>query len=270
MPALPPLWVQLYLFAPFTTILLWGGLTIGLLRLNRRGPRGGKIALALSLPLLLLAHQQLWESRADLSIIGSYRAFGAGLLIWCWHELAFYSGLLTGPWRQPCPPDARGWRRLWYALGTHIYHEIAVAIELVLICTLLSRAGATNWIGPLVIGLSWALQHSAKLNVLLGVRYLQIELFPPHLAFLGSFWAKRAGNRFLLPSLLFTSGLAIWLWAQAATLGLAAGAIGAAMLATLTSLGVLEQLLLMLPAPAQAASAARPTNATSPVERMPL
>ncbi len=270
MAALSPLWVQLYLFAPFATILLWGGFTIGLIRLNRHGPRNGRIALVLTLPLLLLAHQQIWVTRGDLSIMGCYRAFGAGLLIWCWHELAFYSGVLTGPWRKPCPPEARGWQRLWPALGTHMYHEIAVAIELMLICTLLSQAGASNWLGPLVIGLSWALQHSAKLNVLLGVRYLQVELFPPHLAFLGSFWAKRPGNRFLLPSLLVTSGLAAWLWVQAATLDLNSGAIGAAMLATLTSLGVLEQLLLMLPAPAHTTSAARNANAASPVERMPL
>ena len=37
-----------------------------------------------------------WLSRDDLSGLGAYRAFLAGMLIWAWHELGFYSGVLGG------------------------------------------------------------------------------------------------------------------------------------------------------------------------------
>lgn len=247
MPFTPPLWAQLYLIAPVVTLLLWGSLTATVMRLNRNGPRLGRIALLLAIPLLFFAHQQLWLTRDDLTVYGSYRAFIAGLLIWAWHELAFYSAVLTGPWQKPCPPDARGWRRFWYALGTHGYHECAVAAELIILSILLQ--GSANQIGLLVVGLSWALQHSAKLNVFLGVPRLQIELFPAHLSYLSSFWAQRSTNPFLMPSLLAGTALMAWFWSQSAELDLASGATSMALLAVLTSLGMLEHLLLILPGP---------------------
>jgi putative photosynthetic complex assembly protein 2 len=250
MPFTLPLWAQLYLLAPVLTVLLWSGFTATVMRLNRYGPRPGRIALLLALPLLLLAHQQLWLVRADLSPLACYQAFVAGLLIWAWHELAFYSGVLAGPWQSPCPPGATGWQRFWLALGTHAYHELAVAIELGLLTILLHNAA--NQIGLWVVLLSWLLQHSAKLNVLLGVPRLQIELFPHHLAYLGSFWRQRNSNAFLLPSLLLGSVLMAWLWWRSVELNAANGAVGMALLAVLASLGLLEHLLLVLPtAPGQ-------------------
>jgi putative photosynthetic complex assembly protein 2 len=263
MPFIPPLWAQLYLIAPVVTLLLWGGLTVTVMRLNRNGPGPGRIALLLAIPLLFLAHQQLWLTRDDLTVFGSYRAFVAGLLIWAWHELAFYSAVLTGPWQKPCPPDARGWSRFWYALGTHGYHECAVALELVVLATLVQ--GGTNQIGLLVVGLSWALQHSAKLNVFLGVPRLQIELFPVHLSYLGSFWCRRNTNPFLLPSLLVGTALMAWFWNRSTELTLAQGATGMALLGVLTSLGLLEHLLLILPGPKEGFSSPKsPLVVTDP------
>jgi putative photosynthetic complex assembly protein 2 len=238
-------WWQVYLLPPLYTLSLWLLLTFGVMGLNRMGARAARIGLLASVPLLLLAHHLLWQTRNDLSVSGAYSAFAAGLLIWGWHELAFYSGILSGPWRAACPPHARGMRRFGYALGTHLYHEIACAIELVIFIVLMHDA--TNLLGPLVFGLCWALQHSAKLNVLLGVRSLDPTLFPSHLRYLGSYWRQRSGNAFFLPSCSVVTLLAIMLWLTVGVHATEAAGVRLALLATMFSLGAIEHLMLIVP-----------------------
>lgn len=239
-------WPQTYLLPLLAAIGLWAGLTAGLLALNRRGPRAGRRALILLLPVLALAHHQLWAGRDDLSRMGAYSAFLSGMLIWAWHELAFYSGVIGGPWNKPCPPQARGIGRFLYALGTHLYHELACLAEIILLVVVLH--GARNQIGLLVFVFSWALQQSAKLNVLLGVRSLQVELFPPHLRYLGSYWAPRAPSAFFLPSVSVATLLALMLWLAAGAHVPDPAATRLALLAALLTLGALEHWLLILPA----------------------
>ncbi|MCU0495672.1 MAG: putative photosynthetic complex assembly protein PuhE [Chloroflexaceae bacterium] len=242
----PLSWLDLYLYPVLVALLLWGLLTWGLLVVNRRGPLYGRVALVASLGPLALAHWQLWLVRDDLSIGGCYRAFAAGLVIWAWHELAFYSGVLTGPWRRPCPPTARGWMRFSIACSTHLYHELAVAFEVILLWRL--HLDALNVFGPLTFVLLWALLHSAKLNVFLGVRTLTIDWLPDHLHYLGSFWRQRPFNALFLPTVAAFSLLAMWLWMWAGALE-SEKAVGVALLAVLAVCGVLEHWLLVLPAP---------------------
>jgi putative photosynthetic complex assembly protein 2 len=238
-------WAQLYLYPLLVTLAVWGGLTMGLIWLNQRGARAGRWALLLFLPLLLLAHQQLWDVRHDLSALACYRAFLAGMAIWAWHELAFYCGVLSGPWRVACPPGLSPWKRFGYALGTHVYHEAAVVIEFALLWHL--HTGATNTIGAATFVALWALQHSAKLNVFLGVRNLKLSVFPEHIRYLGSFWAHRPHNPFFFVSMLGFGLLAAALWMQASALAPAESTVGLSLLATVLTLGVLEHWLLILP-----------------------
>lgn len=241
-----PTWPEIYLYPALSALALWLGLTVLVMGLNRRGPWPGRIALVASLPLLALAHHELWATGGDASAAGAYRAFVAGTLIWAWHELAFYCGVLAGPWRAPCPPRARGHVRFGYALGTHLVHELAVVVELGLMLWLLR--GQTNAIGPLVFVLSWALQHSAKLNVFLGVPALNVELFPPHLRFLGSYWRRRAPSWFFIPSVSVVTLLALMLWLAAHAHRFEPAGVRLALLAALVTLGALEHWLLALPA----------------------
>lgn len=245
MPLSTATWAEIYLYPVLVTMALWGGLTLGLLWLNHRTPRQRKLVLFLLISVLVLAHQHIWDTRNDLSIWGNYRAYLAGMLIWTWHELSFYSGLLTGPWQQPCPPEAEGWQRFKYALDTHLYHEIAMILEIVLLWWMLR--GAANQVGLLTIILGWALMQSAKLNVLLGVRSLPVHWLPEHLRYLGSFWAQRPSNPFFLPSIMVATVVAVLLWLQATYLAPASSAVGMTLLAVLAMLGVLDHWLLVLP-----------------------
>jgi putative photosynthetic complex assembly protein 2 len=239
-----PTWPDVFLYPPLVAVVLWAGLTALVAGLNRRGPWPGRVALVASLPLLALAHHELWATSSDGGVGGAYRAFLAGTAIWAWHELAFYCGVLTGPRRAACPPQARGIARLGYALGTHMYHELAVVAELALMFWLL-RDG-WNLIGPLVFLLSWAQQHSAKLNVLLGVPALNVELFPPHLRYLGSYWRRRAPSGLFIPTTSGFTLLAALLWLAAHAHRLEPAGVRLALLAALCSLGALEHWLLAL------------------------
>jgi putative photosynthetic complex assembly protein 2 len=213
-----------------------------------------------SLPLLAFAHRELGLTADDGGVGGAYRAFLAGTAIWAWHELAFYSGVLTGPQRGPCPPHARGMTRLGYALGTHLYHELAVLVELLLMLWVL-RDG-WNAMGPLVFLLSWAQQHSAKLNVLLGVPALNVELFPPHLRYLGSYWRRRAPSGLFIPTTSAFTLLAALLWLAAHAHRLEPAGVRLALLASLCSLGALEHWLLAFSAARKPAGA--PLEASLP------
>lgn len=245
----PLTWTQLYLYPLFTIVSLWGVLTLGVLWLNRQHRHTSRVVLAVLLVVLALAHEQMWEVRNDVTVWGYYRAFIASMLIWTWHELAFYSGVLTGPWRTVCPPDARGWRRLGYALATHLYHILAIGVD-VLVLVLLHQ-GAANQVGLWAFVLFWLLQLSAKLNVLLGVRNLQTSFFPDHMRYLASFWTERGSNPLFWPILLCISLLAIVFWVQAATLAPSSAAIGKSLLAGLMTLGVAEHMILVLPVSGQ-------------------
>jgi putative photosynthetic complex assembly protein 2 len=255
MPIAPLAWPQVYLYPPLAVVVLWVGLTAGVAALNRGGPRAGRVALLAALPLLALAHHELWAIRHDASLLAGYRGFAAGTLIWAWHELAFYSGVITGPWRAACPQGARGFFRFAYALRTHLHHELAVLAELAAMAWLLHDA--QNLVGVIVFVLSWALQHSAKLNVLLGVRFLDVELFPPHLRYLGSFWARRAPSAFFLPSVSIATLLAIMLWSAAHAHSAEPIGVHLALLASLLTLGALEHWLLVFPLRRAAAPAGR-------------
>ncbi len=261
MPIAPLGWDQLVLYPLLATLGLWGGLTIGLLWANRCGPKVGRVLLGILGLGLLLAHQQLWEVRNDLSIWGCYRAFAAGMLIWAWHELAFYSGVLTGPWRVACPPNVRGWQRFSYALATHLYHELAVGVEVLALWWI--HRDATNVFGPLTFVLLWALLHSAKLNVLLGVRSLTVDWLPAHLRYLGSFWRRRPRSFFFLPSTLAISLLALGTWNWAYEAAPHSSAVGLALLAAIATLGALEHWALVLPNQRHAANMQRQSSTVS-------
>lgn len=239
-------WVHLYIYPMLTTLTLWGTLTFGMLWLNRRKKNHRRLVLVVTMGILILAHHQLWIVRNDMSVAGVYRAFIASILIWSWHELAFYSGVLTGPWRANCPPDAQGLQRTRYALATHWHHIAAVSADLLLLFSF--HHNAPNKVGLYTFALFWLLQLSAKLNVLLGVRNFQASLLPVHMRYLASFWKRRPHNLFLFSSIIGIMILAGVLWINASMENTAGQAISLSLIASVASLGAIEHLMLVLPA----------------------
>jgi putative photosynthetic complex assembly protein 2 len=193
----------------------------------------------------------LRQSSGDTGAAGAYCAFSCALLVWAWQELAFLLGVVTGPRRSPCPPDAVGWQRTKLAFLTVLHHELALVV-LGLVVWVAVGDGA-NRIGWWTYVALWAMRQSAKLNLFLGARNLSEAFLPEHLRYLHTYFRRRAMNPLFPLSILATTGAAVWVWQQLAALPAGSPALaGQALLGTLLALGALEHALLVLPLPPEA------------------
>jgi putative photosynthetic complex assembly protein 2 len=139
----------------------------------------------------------------------AYAAFACALVLWGWHELSFLMGFVTGPNRNPCPPDATGWRRFRLAAATLIHHEVAMFL------TVLVIAGATwgqpNQTATLTFTLLFVMRLSAKFNIFAGVPHLSTEMMPDHMRYLASYFRIRPPRLFFAGSVIAIAILAAWL-----------------------------------------------------------
>jgi len=198
----------------------------------------GVVAAAATVAAAVSARGTGWES--------AYLGFAAAILIWGWHEMGFLMGFVAGPNKAPCPAGLTGRARFRAATATVIHHEVALALHALLLVAL--AWGQPNQAAPLTFLLLFALRLSAKFNLYLGVPNLSDEVFPEHLAYLKSYFRKRAMNWLFPLSVIGSAGLVGWAWiaAEAAPAASAAAATGA-LLAGLAALGVVEHLFLVLP-----------------------
>lgn len=180
------------------------------------------------------------------STAGAYCAFTSALLIWGWHELSFLTGWVTGTRRRAADPGVQGWPRFVQAVQAILWHELAILLSGVAIAML--TWGSANRIGLATFAVLWVMRISAKLNIFLGVRNLSIELLPPHLAYLGSYFRQRPVNLLFPFAVSAATAVAVWVvhGALAAPAGTAA-ATGGLLVATLLALAILEHWLLVLP-----------------------
>ena len=177
---------------------------------------------------------------------GAYCGFTCALLVWGWHELSFLTGWVTGPRKQPASNGARGWLRFNQAVQAILWHELAILASGVAIAVL--TWGAPNRTGLATFVVLWLMRISAKLNIFLGVRNLSLELLPPHLAYLGSYFRQRPINPLFPFAVSAATGATVWLvhTTLAAAPGTAA-ATGGLLVATLLALAIVEHWLLVLP-----------------------
>ncbi|MEL6548404.1 MAG: putative photosynthetic complex assembly protein PuhE, partial [Myxococcota bacterium] len=176
----------------------------------------------------------------------AYLSFVFALVVWGWHEMTFLLGLITGPVRTPLPPRVNGARRFWLATGSVIYHELALAMTLIVIA-------GVSWQTPNRVALwtflvLWVMRLSAKFNLYLGVRNVSLELIPSHMRYLSTYFGTRQANALMPASVLGAAGVLLWLGSVA----LAARespfeATGTMLVATLLALALLEHLFLALP-----------------------
>jgi putative photosynthetic complex assembly protein 2 len=222
-----------------TGAILW---VDGLPRWTFRFSLAGATVLALGALYGLLATSRTPTTGA------AYLAFTCALGVWGWHELAFLLGVVTGPRKEPCPPDARGWRRFVYATAAIIHHEVALAATLLLIAAL--TWGEPNQVGTLTFLVLWVMRLSAKVNVFLGVRNLATEFIPEHLRYLLSYF-RRAKLNPLMPFSLVVGTAVVVRFVAEATDGEATAfvLVGKTLLATILGLAVIEHLFLALPVP---------------------
>jgi len=243
--------LQLTLFAILYSAFVWWFSTGVIFYLNKRPASTFRWSMLGGTVVMIAAFYGLWISARQETVIAAYTAFTCGLIIWGWHTMTYYMGIITGPRREACPPDCRPHERFFYAFATGLYHELAIVVTVALMAWL--TWGQPNQFGLWTFLLLWGMHVSAKLNVFLGIRNLNVEFIPDRLEYLTSYFQQKPMN--LLFPLSVTAGtiLTMLLIQQAMLPGMEASiTIGFVLLATLSALAVIEHWFMMLPIPAEA------------------
>lgn len=201
----------------------------------------------IGMPLLLLGVLAARASLNDLSPTGIYLSFFAALAIWGWIELAFLSGVITGPNREPCPPFARTTDRFWRAVGTVAWHELALILALGVLGV--ASLGADNPFAFATFGLLFFARISAKLNLFFGVPRINTQFLPKPLSHLPShFRYGRITAMFPVSVSALTVASALLL-ERAMNVSASGLMIGYALLTCLCLLALLEHWFMVLPLP---------------------
>jgi putative photosynthetic complex assembly protein 2 len=199
----------------------------------------------------LAALYGLWETRDDTTVLAAYVGFACAVASWGWQEVFFLTGAITGPRQVACPTHCSGWRHFRHGVQAMLHHELSLlagALLIALVCW-----GRPNEVGLWTYLVLWALRQSAKLNLFLGVRNLGVEFLPQHLAYLQSFFRRRAMNPLFPCSIVGATALVVALGWQAlhpTADDFRAASFG--LLASIALLGLLEHVLLMVPLPLEA------------------
>ena len=204
-----------------------------------------------ALIILAIALHRLHAVRGDTSLAAAYAGFTYGLLVWGWQEMSFFMGFVTGPVREPCPADCTGWPCFVRALRACLYHEMTSLAFGALIVALTWRSA--NQVGTWTYVVLWSMRMSAKLNVLLGVRNLNAEFIPEHLAFIRSFLRQRPMNALFPVSVTISTIVAVLVAQHTLAPGVSIfAATGGSFISVLLILAVAEHWFLVLPLPAPA------------------
>ena len=174
--------------AAILTLFLWWfstGIILWRVRVADNGTSQDHFnSVVIGLPLVALGICAARASLTDLSTTGIYLAFLAAMALWGWIELAFLSGVITGPNSEPCPPFVAQANRFWRAVGTIAWHEA------LLVTTLAGLGLATiDAANPFAFGtfaLLFVARISAKLNLFLGVPRINVQFLPKPLSHLAS------------------------------------------------------------------------------------
>lgn len=236
---------DLALAALFAVFIWWFSTGIVLL-LNRLSTGAVQLSLLLSSLLALMGLLALAYSSQQQSVTAAYCAFTSALLVWGWHELSFLTGWITGPRKTALPSGASEAQRFWQAIRVILWHEIGII-------AVGSGIVAMTWDAPNQAGTGtfivlWVMRTSAKLNLFLGVRNLSEKFLPAHLAYLESFFRRRAINLLFPVSVSgATFVLALMVAHALAPTTPEAAMVGTTLVATMLALAILEHWLLVLP-----------------------
>jgi len=237
--------------AALVALFFWwfstGAILLAVRRADKEGRQARIWAVLMNLPFLIIGAVGIIETLNDGSVAGAYIGFLSALALWGWVELAFLAGIITGPNQNILRDGVAEWERFIRAWGTIAYHELLLVFMVVALFLL--SYGAQNMIGVLTFTVLFAARISAKLNLYLGVRKINIEFIPDHLNHLPSHF-RIARMNWLFPisitGLSFVSGFWVArIWSAQSQGDL----VGFALLAALTALALLEHWFMVLPLP---------------------
>lgn len=235
--------------ASLFAIFIWWFSTGMILLAVRKADRSGAYlqTVLAGLPLLGLGIWAVWVSLYQTSVAGVYLGFLGGLAVWGWIELAFLAGVITGPVKDDCLPGLKGQARFFRAFGTLAYHELLLAVALLVLVTISS--GAPNQMAMATYLVLFLARILAKLNLFFGVPRINTEFVPARLAHIKSYFCRGPVTyAFPVAVTILTAMLVVCaerLW----TAGTDETVMGFTLLSALTALALLEHWLMVVPLP---------------------
>lgn len=234
--------MQEHVWSVVGVLFAWWFSTGGILLMNGLPRATFRVSLAVLGVVAVASLFGIWWSAQRTTTAAAWVGFGSALSIWGWHELAFLTGVITGPNRAPCPSHLRGLERFKAATATVIHHELALFATLIAVVAL--SWGAANQTGSAIFIVLWIMRLSSKLNLFLGVRHVNTHFIPTHLRHLVTYF----GPARLTPLLPLSIVLATTAGVVGLPLFASEGpAMAATLVGTLLVLGVVEHLFLALP-----------------------
>lgn len=224
----------------------WLG-TGALLLAGRWRGRSARWSVVVAATLVLAGAAAVLATPRETTVVWVGVEFLCALAIWGWVEATFYAGVLTGPGQEPLDPAAGEWARFTHALRANLYHELAIVLAIGVTWLASARSGASPGFAPWAVAALAVMHESARLNVLLGVRNLNIDLLPEHLAHFRAYFRLRNWNAFYPWALVGHGAAAVSLGLAAAGAADSTGRAGLTLMAGLVTLGLLEHAALMLP-----------------------
>ena len=214
---------------------------------DRAGPVARQTTTLVALPLVGLGAYGAYWSMGQTDIFGIYVAFLSALALWGWIELAFLTGIITGPNTSALPPHTPEWERFIRAWGTLAYHEMLLLVALIALG--LALWDAPNAFGFWTFAVLFFARVSAKLNLFFGVPRTHVEFLPDALSHLSSHF-RVAGMNWLFPISVTALTFATACWLERLYAAPTMGEItGFALLTALTALAALEHWVMVLPIP---------------------
>ena len=241
---------EIWITAIFALFVWWFSTGVILLVVRRAdvlgGPAHAKAAL-FAVPLLALGVALVFISSTGADVASVYMAFAGALAIWGWIELAFLTGVITGPEKRDCPPGLTGRARFIRAWWTVAHHELALLAGLVLV-EMLSR-DTPNKVAFWAYFILFIARILAKLNVFFGIPPINTEFVPRPLAHLKSYF-RRGPITVMFPVsvTILSFGTACFLqrlWVAETE----AAAVTATLLVALSALALIEHWLMLVPLP---------------------
>ena len=233
------------LFAIFVWWFATGAILVAVRRADRIGNHLSVVIRAL--PILLFGLWAAQTSLADVTVAGAYLGFAGALAIWAWIELAFLTGIITGPVSEDCPPGLDERTRFFRAFATIAYHELALVLGL--LGLVLASEGAPNQMALVTYLILFLARISAKLNLFYGVPRINTEFVPSRLTHLKSYFRKGSitwafpASITVLTAIMVVCAERLWHAQSDVTI------VGFALLTALSALALLEHWLMVVPLP---------------------
>lgn len=236
--------VNLYGLAVVYAVLCWWFSTGVILWLDRLPARTFGRSLALWTVLLGLSFWGVDQSMRQDSEFNAYLGFSSVILMWGWHELAFLTGIITGPRKVALSAGARGWQRFTESVGVVLHHELLLLVNFALLWWM--QSGRPNHIAICTFALLWCMRLSAKLNLYFGVRQSGSQYLPPHLAYLATYFPSRGLTPWFVLSMSVSVITLMWL-IRLIQIGDVAVSTNLVLLSALLGLAIVEHVLMLLP-----------------------